>query len=89
MEECLNGLKIEKLVGGREKQQILVIKLILENHTQQKRKTRAQQTQPQVRDLVFIRDFERDKYYGQKLDVRQISLKIFTKITLSRVSGFV
>lgn len=28
----------------------------------------AQKTKSQVGDLVLVRDFEKNKYYGQKLD---------------------
>lgn len=70
MEEGSDGLRIERLVGGREERRTLVVRSISENHTQQERKTRAQWTQPQVGDLVLVRDFERDKHHGRKLDAR-------------------
>lgn len=41
MEKSLNRLKIKKLIDSREKQQILAIRSILENHTQQKDKIQA------------------------------------------------
>ena len=40
-------------------------------------------------DLVLVRDFERDKYHGRKLDARWLGPRILTEITSSRVSRFV
>ena len=58
IEEGLDGLRIERLVGGREERETMAVRSISDNHTRQKEKTRAQSTQPQVGDLVLIRDFE-------------------------------
>lgn len=89
MEEGPDGLKIERLVGEREERQTLVVRSISENHTQQGGRTRAQWTQPQVGDLVLVRDCEKDKHHGRKLDARWIGPRILTEITSSGVSGFV
>lgn len=41
MKKNLDRLKIEKLLGKKKKQQTLVVRSILENYTQQKRKTQV------------------------------------------------
>ena len=89
MEEGPDGLRIERLVERREERRTLAVRSISENHTQQEGKTRAQWTQPRVGDLVLVRDFERDKHHGRKLDARWIGPRILTEITSSGVSGFV
>ena len=53
------------------------------------RKMRAQWTQPRVGDLVLVRDFERDKLHGRKLDARWVGPSILTEIPSSGVSGYV
>ena len=40
-------------------------------------------------DRVLVRDFERDKHHGRKLDTRWVGPRILTEITSSGVSGFV
>ena len=89
LEEGPDGLKIERMIDRREEQRILVVRSISENHTRQEGKTRAQWTKPRVGDLVLVRDFERDKHYGRKLDARWIGPRILIEITSSGVSGFV
>lgn len=41
VEKSLNGLRIERLVSGKEKQQTLMVRSISKNHTQQEGKTCA------------------------------------------------
>ena len=89
MEEGLEGLRIEKLIDRRNERRTLAVRSLSENHIRQERKTRAQWTQPRVGDLVLVRDFEKDKHHGRKLDARWIGPRIFIEITLSKVSGFV
>ena len=89
LEEGPDGLTIEKMIDGREEQRTLAVRSISENHTRQEKKTRAQWTKPRVGDLVLVRDFERDKHHGRKLDARWIGPRMLTEITSSGVSGFV
>ena len=89
LEEGADGLIIEKIVDRREEQRTFAVRSISENHTRQERKTRAQWTKPRVGDLVLVRDFERDKHHGRKLNPRWIGPRILKEITLSRVSRFV
>lgn len=56
---------------------------------QNKKEKREPWTKPRVRDLILVRDFEKDKYCGRKLDSRWVGPRIFTEITLSGVSRFV
>ena len=70
IEEGPKRLKIEKMIDRRGEQRTLAVRSISENHTRQEEKTRAQWTQSRVGDLVLVRDFERDKHYGRKLDGR-------------------
>ena len=89
IEEGPEGLRIERMIDRRGEQRTLAVRSISENHTRQEGKTRAQWTQPQVGDLVLVRDFERDKHHGRKLDARWVGPRILTEITSSGVSGFV
>lgn len=50
---------------------------------------RPQWTQPRVGDIVLVRDFEREKHHGRKLDARWVGPSILTEITSSGVSGYV
>lgn len=86
VEEGPDGLKIERMINRREEQRTLAVRSISENHTRQEGKTRAQWAQHRVGDLVLVRDFERDKHHGWKLDTRWIGPRILTEITSS---GFV
>ena len=89
IDELKEGLRIERLVDRRDEQRTLAVRSISENHTRLEGKTRAQWTQPKVGDLVLVRDFERDKHHGRKLDARWIGPRILTEITSSGVSRFV
>lgn len=89
MEEGPERLRIEKLVERRDEQQTLAVRSISENHTRQEGKTRAQWTQPRVGDLVLVRDLERDKHHGRKLDACWTGPRILTEIISSGVSGFI
>ncbi len=89
LEKGADGLIIERMVERREEQRTFAVRSISENHTRQEKKTRAQWTKPQVGDLVLVRDFERDKHHGRKLDARWLGPRILTEITSSGVSGFV
>lgn len=77
------------MVERREEQRTFAIQSISENHTRQEKETRAQWTKSQVGDLVLVRDFERNKHHGRKLDARWLGPRILTEITSSGVSGFV
>lgn len=89
IEEWSDRLRIEKLIDEREKQPTFTVRSILENHTWQKKKPQALWNPLQSEDFVLIQDFERKKYYGQKLNTYCIDPQILTKITSSGVSGFV
>lgn len=54
MKEELEKLRIKRLVNRRNKQQILTVRSISENHIRQERKIQAQWTKPRVGDLVLV-----------------------------------
>ena len=46
-------------------------------------------TPPSQRDLVLVRDLQRDKDHGRKLDVRWLGPKLLVGVSTSGVSGYV
>lgn len=52
-------------------------------------KQRAVWEKPKVGDLVMVRDIERDKSHGRKLDARWLPPRLWTEISSSEVAGYV
>lgn len=58
-------------------------------HTRTEEKQRSKWTKPQEGDLVLVRDHQRDKDKGRKLDPRWLGPRLLTSIAESGVAGYV
>ena len=73
----------------REENQWRAITALAKHHSTIDNKQRALWTKPQPGDLVMVRDFQRDKDHGRKLDARWIGPRLLVDIATSGVSAYV
>ncbi|MCJ1461993.1 hypothetical protein MMC07_000593 [Pseudocyphellaria aurata] len=62
---------------------------VAENNTRREQKDAALWSKPEVGDLVLVRDFQRDKDHGRKLDARWIGPRVIVGLTATGVAAFV
>ena len=74
---------------GREEERQRVIGTIGASNSKLERQLRALWTPPRQGDLVMVRDFERDKAHGRKLDARWKAPRLLVEISTSGVAAYV
>ena len=66
-----------------------VLLALTSNQARMQAKSSALWTPPKPGDLVLVRDFQKEKHFGRKLESNWIGPRLLTEVTQSGVSGYV
>lgn len=66
-----------------------VILTLTNNQAKQQAKASALWTPPKLGDLVLVRDIQKEKHFGRKLESNWMGPRMLTEVTQSGVSGYV
>ena len=67
----------------------LVLKGFLDNQAKQQAKASALWIPPKPRDLVLVRDYQKEKHFGRKLESNRTGPRLLSEVIQSEVSGYI